>query len=1355
MTSLELWPPREDDGALVPLSEVRNALIEASAGTGKTYQTEGLVVRLVAEEGVSIERILLITFTRAATAELRGRVRGRLSRALRVLAKSEASPTDDEVLLALDALKGARRAEARRRVEVALRNYDRAPISTIHGFCQRVLSEQTLAAGESPEPIVQSEARDLRERLVLDALGSVYANASLELLASLNGQCITLGSLAAVGRVAVAAGHETTDPPSALPPNATLHDLTRHSLQAAERFAEAWTEYRQHVLMWLDGPEGQDALDAVRTITGTTAQAIPGKRELVQRFPADRDALIASLRGWLESEALLDMPNDVEKCIFDLESLWASHNPGRDFASTRLAPLCNQLATPLSTEAGWSMPEFAAWLRAANERACRDASVLTYDAMITRLADRLRLETEAPERPLRAAILARYDAALVDEFQDTDQAQWTILSHTFLTSSDHYLYVVGDPKQAIYRFRGANIGVYLSAIDALDDQFALIQNFRSDPALVDEINAWWTGIARAEPVESPQGEATAPPPGVPSGNTFGDDRIVYDQVEAAHPTRATGLGAPIEMRTFDDIEDKTTEDELAEQLFNISSGVGTTTAAEKRERIVEAVARRVYDFLTDDVARIGQSPTGDGTGGHRIRPRDIAVLCRTRRECRLVREALAERNIRGVTGTSDSLFEGPAAEWLLALIEAIAAPTSDHATRRVALTPLVGWSLRHLVDALEDDAPIGPWSMLRDEVAAWGRRWAEAGFAAMFDHLLRTRGALARLLGRPGGERDATDLRDLAERLHVAERRMRLGPVGLAEWLKREMAAADANDETQLRGIESDADAVVISTVHAAKGLQYPIVLVPFAWSEPQPPPLPHYEPFVYSTDEMDGERVVDLHPPKALERAFAADRAETEEQQESLRLLYVALTRAVHKQVVWYLPPSRNNPWSALDDLVGDRLSQLPCVVDEPPMESPLRRLPDASPPGISLSPWRPVRAPGAGWMVTSYTGLSKLQSAHLNGAATQATEADRVHDDDPDDDLGPAGEAESDVALDETVGTLPADWLAEGGLPQTDLSPAVGQGFAGGTRTGEWLHAVFEHLDFAGPSDALLARDGRPLVQLVEEAGAATGVHDPQQHALAVGLMPGWLDTPLDAAPELQLPAGFCLRQVALRDRADELGFSLRLGSGLDRRPPGGPPPSQLHPEAVRAVYARAVATGARSSDWLRALLTLPNERALLPRIAGLLNGFIDLTFRVGDRYYLCDYKSNLLRGPDALVEAVGRLPLPPDGRAPRALELHYTPPVLAWAMAHSAYHLQALVYTVALHRLLRQRLGAAYHYDRHVGGHLYLFLRGMKGAGSPLGVWADRWSAEVVVGMDAVFSGATAEEVERAMDAVGGTA
>ena len=1349
MTSLTHWPPRDDQGALVPLHEVRCALIEASAGTGKTYQTEGLVVRLVAEEGVAIERILVITFTRAATAELRGRVRARLALAHRVLSGQRSAPTHDDVLVALDALKGQRRGAARKRVEAALRDYDRAPISTIHGFCQRVLAEQTLAAGESPEQRVESEARAQRERLVLDALGAVYANASVEHLASLDAQYITLASLTNVSRVAVAAGHEVTDPPSALPPDATLADLTAHSLQAAERFASAWNDYRAQVLAWLDSPAGQDALNAVRSITGAASRAIPGHAELIRRFPADRDALIDGLRAWLESEALQETPADVDTWLFDIEDKWTASNAGADFSKTRLAPLQAQLSTPLGAGPGWSMPEFAAWVRNANDRACRDAGILTYDAMITRLAERLEVETSAPTQPLRDAILGRYDAALVDEFQDTDQAQWTILSSTFLDSLSHYLYVVGDPKQAIYRFRGANIGVYLSATESLDEPFALVKSFRSDPDLVDELNAWWS--PEAQPVEPPpEGEAQGQPSSEAAlspelgPSRFSDNRIYYDEVTAAHPKRANGLGDPIEVRTFDDIEDKTVEDEVFEHIFGVSSGVSATTAAEKRERVADAVARRVYALLTDDQALIGLSPTGDGSGGRRVQARDIAVLCRTRRECQLIRRALAERNIRGVTGTSDSLYESAAAAWMLDFIEAIAAPASDLKTRRLALTPLVGWSLRHLADALEDDAAIGPWSDLRDEVGAWARRWARDGFAATFDHALRTRGALARLLTRPQGEREATDLRDIAERLHVAERRMRLGPVGLAEWLKREMAAADANDESQLRGVESDADAVVISTVHAAKGLEYPVVLVPFAWLETRPPPSADYEPAVYSEEDADGERIVDLHAPGDPGRSYAVRAAEVEQQEESLRLLYVALTRAIHKLVVWYLPPSRYNPWSALDALIGERLDALRCVECEPPPEDSPTALPSATPPHVALTPWRPTHAPGAGWMVTSYTGLSRLQSAHLDdlaGAAGEPTADEALR------------EAEPDALSDEASADLPEAWLLEGGLPADRLSAAVGHGFAGGTQTGEWLHAVFEHLDFTSPLDALCARDQRPLETLIADAGLAAGVRDPAQHALAAALMPGWLETPLDAAPELGLPPGFCLSQLSLRDRVDELGFSLRLGSGLERRPAGGPPPSQIHPDAVRLVYARAIAGGARARDWLQALLALPSDRALLPRIAGLLNGFIDLTFRVGDRYFLCDYKSNLLRGPDTLIEAVGRLPRPATGRPPSALELHYTTPVLAWAMAHSAYHLQALVYTVALHRLLRQRLGAAYDYETHVGGHLYLFLRGMKGRGDTLGVWADRWSADVVAGMDAVFAGATPEEVERVMDAAGG--
>ncbi len=1339
------WPPRFPDGALLPLRLWRHALIEASAGTGKTYQTEGLVVRLVAEEDLAIERILVITFTRAATAELRGRVRDRLAAARRVLAGQMAAPAHDDVLVQLDGLQGPQRGEALARVSRALRDYDRAPISTIHGFCQRVLAEQTLAAGESPDPIIQSDAHEIRDRLTLDAVGSLYAHATLPLLESVDRQSLGLASLSKVARVAVAAGNETTDPPTSLGAEATLRDVTRHTLQAAEVFAQAWTEYRLEVLAWLDSPAGKRALNAVRNITGTRAQARPGHQELIQRFPSDREALIDALRGWLENEALVEQPNDVATWLFGIREKWAEYNQG-DFGTTPLAPLADRLNTARDVEAGWSMPEFAAWLRTSNDRRCRDAGLLTYDGMIVRLAARLHAEEGQAEQPLRDAIRSRFDAALIDEFQDTDQAQWTIVRRAFFESESHYLYVVGDPKQAIYRFRGANIGVYLSASNTLPHRFVLDENFRSDPDLVEDINDWWTPNDEDE-YDDEIGEEDDHD-GV---GTFLDRRIEYESVDAARPQRSQGLGITTEIRIFDDVEYKDELDEAIEDYLGVSVGVKGATNAEKRERVAEAVALRVFDLLQDDQALIGMSATGDGTGGHRVRPRDIAVLCRTRRECDLVREALADRNVRGVTGTSDSLYETPPAEWLLTFIEAVAAPTSELATRRLALTPLLGWTLRQLADAIEDDATQGEWTTLRVQVGRWGRRWAEAGFAAVFDHLLRTYDVLARLLSRRRGEREGTDLRDLAERLHVAERRMRLGPVGLAQWLRREMAAADSNDESQLRGIESDGDAVVISTVHAAKGLQYPIVLVPFAWIEPIPPPSVVYEPIVYTPrGSPDGARVVDLHPPDAPERAEALGRADLEQQQEAMRLLYVALTRAIHKTIVWYLPTSRYNPWSALETLIGDA-AEIPGAVTEPPIEVPLRIVPSPTPRPTALTPWRPTHAPGAGWMVTSYTGLSAMQTAPVEAAADLEP---RAEGDAPALDSETESESDEMPAPSDDLACLPPEWLQGTGFTADALRPAAGHAFQGGTRTGEWLHAVFEHLDFAPPEGPPLARDGRSLAALVAEEGRRFGVNDAAQHTLAVALVPGWLDTPLDAHPELGLPADFSLRQVALADRVDEMGFTLSLGSGLQRRPVGGPPPRQMQPDALRAVYQHAVKLGVRSSAWIESLLALPESRSLLPRIAGLLNGFIDLTFRVGDRYYLADYKSNFLRGPESLGERLAHL-ASPDGGPPRACELHYSPPMLAWGMAHSAYHLQALVYTVALHRLLRQRLGAGYDYDRNVGGHLYLFLRGMKGAGSHLGVWADRWPRAVVEGMDAVFAGATRDEVVATMDASGGTA
>ncbi len=280
------------------------------------------------------------------------------------------------------------------------------------------------------------------------------------------------------------------------------------------------------------------------------------------------------------------------------------------------------------------------------------------------------------------------------------------------------------------------------------------------------------------------------------------------------------------------------------------------------------------------------------------------------------------------------------------------------------------------------------------------------------------------------------------------------------------------------------------------------------------------------------------------------------------------------------------------------------------------------------------------------------------------------------------------------------------------------------GGTAPGTWVHAVLEHLDFQTGA----ARDGRPLAELVAEEGEREGIRDPEQHAILVEHLPRVLATPLDGAG---LPAGFALADLPAADRLDELRFDLRLGAGLHHR--------YRHPSLDRRLDPAAAAAALRAHGdpdwpgraWLEALLAREDAGAsVLPRVAGFLTGAIDLVLRVGDRYWIADYKTNRLG---------------PAGRRQDGTLGHYTRPWLAHAMAHHGYHLQALVYTVALHRFLRARLGEDYDYDRCFGGHLYLFLRGMVGPETPavdgarVGVWADRWPRAVVEGLDAALDGA----------------
>jgi len=1007
-------------------------------------------------------------------------------------------------------------------------------------------------------------------------------------------------------------------------------------------------------------------------------------------------------------------------------------------------------------------------VRGRYEAELKRLGLLTYDGMLSRLADELR--KQGRDGTLARAIRDRYDAAIVDEFQDTDAAQWGILRTAFVEAQidgpadcdGRRFFAVGDPKQSIYSFRNADIDVYLAAKARCAVQ-PMTRNYRSDGPLVTALNYVWKGSR-------------------PDRNVFAVENIEYDEVDAENPGRVTGLprvGArerrPLEIRWFD--------------------GKAFAKAATKlprkadAERLVgRACALEARELLSAGKLRIGGD---EGPAGRALRPGDLAVLTRTNDQAVLIRDELTSLGIPAVAASRAKVFNSEPATWLLTWLDALAQPASESPARRLAVTPLVGWTTARLANELLGKPTEGEkqddWDTFRRSLAAAAQVWPTQGFFRVFDAATRRWGVWARLLGSQAGERAATDLRHLCELLHAEERRTRCGPQALAEWLRRRISEADEEDEEQTQRLESDASAVQIVTVHSSKGLQYPIVMLPFGWTTWKA--KNDVGPKCWSPPKGCG-RVVDLNNPETRHRhkeVIPAIQARSD--QEDTRLLYVAMTRALHHVVLWtgaypgseasatgrlLFPPATaikgpNKQWS--EDKAAAALTAVKQALDA------LCADPDkgvgwsqASPPGQDLTSWVPRDEQGAvsvdlpaapriwsadhvlggGWMVASYSSMAGGKGVDLDEPVWRV---------EPEEEAGEQ-DAEGLVGLDPGV----HGWEALAADPDLHTA-AAGHDLPGGTKCGNWLHSVFEHLAFQGPNGGQ-ARDGRPLDELVRDEGHRLGVPQEEAHARAVELVPDWLDTPLHGGG--RLPDGFSLRHIADADRLDELGFDLRLGVGTGRRATGRD--GRLDGAAARRALAAAMdAPGFGGREWLAAVLERRDDqgrpRSPLPAIAGVLTGFVDLTFRTGGRgadgvYWIADYKTNQVTGPNAVAEWHARLG-ETEEQPPRLRGLHYSRPLLSWAMAHSAYHLQALLYTVALHRLLRSRLGeATYDYDRHVGGHLYLFLRGMAGpdtprpgGGSALGVWTDRWPRRTVEALDCALSGGTDDAVKAVLAKFGG--
>ena len=1440
--------------ACADLGERGTWLLEASAGTGKTWQLASLVARLVVEYTVPIQRILVITFTTAATAELRGRIRARLAQIRDTLgALLDGSGTavsllaDDPVLARLCSGPTALQEQRLTLAKVALSSFDLAPISTIHGFCQRVLDAFAFESGQDAGLTLLQDLGPLREQLVSDALATVQANASaleLQRWRKLGWTAKTLNRTvqAATSVSGMAIEPEVVGPPIAIP--AALHD-------AAANFRGWWRR------------EGADLVARLKT-------DIVARRKLYKSAftPELVGKWAEALDDWCEQDApLADVATTAvelgaTKLSARLSTLKGVTAP--PFADVRTATIDSMLSA--GQQAAQTATPLAAFARDAR-RFVREMLVerraLTFDAMLTRLAEALTTERErGGSRPLADAIAQQFDAAFVDEFQDTDLAQWHILRDAFAGRDGKRLFLIGDPKQAIYAFRGADVFVYLAAKAATPyrrslahdgGRYTMTTNWRSDGPLVAALERLW----------------------VPGSRAFGELDMDFVAVDAApknaqwalaaadkvsRPQGAATARRPLEIRWLDGGPDP---DDPDVRMPIRNGGIAADRAAASCAWEIEAMLQSETTL---------PARTADGVDSRRrLQPGDFAVLVNKHDQAARIKQALSRCGIMSIRAGKDSVFAGPVTDWLLQLLDAVAEPAYEPAARAIAVCPLFGYTLAELATALQradqranvgrqpqadDGGPSGglDWDRWRSALQKWQRLWQKQRFIGVIQPILAEHDVIKRLLGYDDGERLATDLRHLIELCHLAERQHHLGPAGLADWLRKQRLSTTDADAHSPR-LESDADAVQIVTIFKAKGLQYPIVMLPFAGTKFSDPgtcdPIVVHPSAERPTDEAvpDGsaagsmsarpDAVTDLHHVDSPVRKQRVARYLQERRLERMRLLYVAMTRAEHHCVVWAGPlgsaSMRESSINALllrdpsdeRDIFTALHSEFAALVTLPSKAakqaardkvrqtraaacSALReRLEQvAHRGGVDLG-WRyagdetapPIRwdrnaarsatgdrshAPAprqpdlelerfdhrthlySAWQRASYSSMHAGRS--VDDLSLQADKHRALHDEDL-----RGGRDDDDVA-----NTDPPDTHPDAATPESlPVAPSAKLPLAqmwGGTTVGTWTHAVLEQLEFGAARplqdadfSAWKLHDGdaraaaiqaspfrergaddelrRSAAALAAELGAHHGHRRAADHDHLVLALPHILRAPLadGRLGDHALRDGFCLGELAPEDRVDELAFDLSLMGGEDWRRAGDGGDARIDADAVTAALSLRLtdpeqapggAAGWDGVGWLRELVDRTQQAdasgpfSILPRIAGLLTGFIDLTFRARCRdgrvrYFIADYKTNKLTTPGDRQTRPG----------------HYTRPWLAWSMAHSGYHLQGLLYSVAMHRFLRERV-VDYDYDSHFGGHLYLYVRGMAaddrgGFDEQLrGVYADRWPREVIEALDAAL-------------------
>ena len=1217
-------------------------LIEASAGTGKTYTIAALYIRLILQHGLDHDaafnrallppEILVVTFTEAATQELRDRVRAKLVEAAQVF-REELEQPDTLLSLLRDDYPPEQWAASAQRLDQAAQWMDESAISTIHSWCQRMLREHAFDSGSLFTQSLETDHSDLLALVVKDYWRK---------------QCYPLRD----DNVLWALQH--WQQPAVLQEK-IYPLLTAHSTPAAmdaagqtlAQLLDSGIAEQQQTLRALKAPwlqwtqELRDMLDAA-----VAAKAVNG-RVIQARY---YEPWLEKINSWAmdDTQLQLDIATGFTRLTPEgLSEAWKDtsavpQHPALE-AMQLLPKALEKLTRLLNEQALWHA---ANWIKRRFHLEKQQRAEMGFDDMLTRLDSALQGPTG--ER-LAEVIRQQFPVALIDEFQDTDPLQYRIFDAVYQideNTSETGLFLIGDPKQAIYSFRGADIHTYLYARDAtLGRHYNLDTNFRSTEQMVAAVNSLFE---------------------LAEQRTAGQGAFLFKQ-----GNKNSLPFLPVQARGRDQQwwVDGAVQPALNAWLIDADEPISRT---QYLEDMAASSATEIVRLL--NLAQHGQAGFKDADGQlQALQPNDIAVLVRNMHEAQAIRKQLAQRNVRSVyLSDKDSVFDSQEAQDVLAWLLACLQPDNERALKSALASSTFALPLSELERINQDELL---WERRVLQFKGYLENWQKQGVLPMLRKMMHDFHLPQRLVQRPNGERALTNLLHLAELLQHASRELD-GEFALLRYLQSACSGQTDRAQEQVLRLESDESLVRVITIHKAKGLEYPLVFLPFICGFRA---QEGKQPF---NVQIEGQRQLMLHADKE-----SLMQAEQERLGEDLRLLYVALTRAryacwlgiadmkkgrgktsvLHQSAIGYLL-NNGQPLVASHELTRwlEPFNHAASLVSQ------VRVAPEAEQELLLSSSdefeptWRQAqRRTREHWWIASYSALRLTVEAPVSDSAA----AERVED------LAPQ------TALAQNISDDERDELSAVVLPNSPAHIPEGMhSFPRGAKPGTFLHSLLEWA--AEQGFAAILEDPEGTQAYIQARSESYGFENYTE------LLWPWLKGYLEQSFIIDgLP--MALSELAHYQAEMEFWFATHKAD------------TQLLDQYVREFI-------------------LPGESRpyLVPeRLNGMFKGFIDLVLEHQGRYYVVDYKSNWLGEQDAA----------------------YSSEAMNECVLSHRYDLQYALYILALHRLLKLRI-TDYDYDTHMGGAVYMFLRGAHSDSQ--GLHQVRPDRALIERMDALFKSTTQE-------------